>query len=46
LNPPLHKGFAFGYEKCPDFLDGLGEKEPAKGRQAWIFWWVNWIVYM
>lgn len=46
LNPPLHKGFAFGYEKCPDFLDGLGEKEPAKGRQAWIFCGLNWIVYM
>jgi hypothetical protein len=31
LNPPLHKGFAIGYEKCPDFLDGVFEKEPA--------WW-------
>jgi hypothetical protein len=27
LNPPLHKGFAIGYEKCPDFLDGVFEKE-------------------
>ena len=29
LNPPLHNGFAIGYEKCPDFLDGVFEREPA-----------------
>lgn len=27
LNPPLHNGFAIGYEKCTDFLDGVFEKE-------------------
>ncbi len=46
MNPPLHKGFTFGYEKCPDYLDGLGEKERGPrgagrgcGGFARIFWW-------
>jgi hypothetical protein len=35
LNPPLHKGFAIGYEKCPDFLDGVFEKEHGMPLMDW-----------
>ena len=52
MNPPLHKGFAVGYENCHDYLDGLGERnaDPA-GRGADVadlrgFFWdgISWIV--